>query len=42
MPFGFINGMKTSVSIDKAGRVVLPQHVRRQFHAGTACKSLPE
>ena len=24
--------MKTSISIDKAGRVVLPQHVRRQFH----------
>jgi AbrB family looped-hinge helix DNA binding protein len=24
--------MKTSISIDKAGRVVLPLHVRRQFH----------
>ena len=24
--------MKTSISIDKAGRVVLPQEVRRQFH----------
>ena len=32
MPFGNNNGMKTSVSVDKAGRVVLPQQVRRQFH----------
>ena len=32
MPFGIYDGMKSSVSIDKAGRVVLPQHVRRQFH----------
>lgn len=32
MPFGIIYGMKTSISIDKAGRVVLPQHIRRQFH----------
>lgn len=24
--------MKTSLSIDKAGRIVLPQTVRRQFH----------
>ena len=24
--------MKMSISIDKAGRIVLPQHVRRQFH----------
>lgn len=24
--------MKTSISVDKAGRVVLPQQVRRQFH----------
>ena len=32
MPFGIINGMKTELSIDKAGRVVLPQAVRRQFH----------
>jgi AbrB family looped-hinge helix DNA binding protein len=32
MPFGNIDGMKTSIPIDKAGRVVLPQYVRRQFH----------
>lgn len=24
--------MKISISVDKAGRVVLPQHVRRQFN----------
>ena len=24
--------MKTSLSVDKAGRVVIPQEVRRQFH----------
>lgn len=24
--------MKTSISVDKAGRVVLPRQVRRQFH----------
>ena len=32
VPFGNHNGMKTSISIDKAGRVVLPQEIRRQFH----------
>jgi AbrB family looped-hinge helix DNA binding protein len=32
MPIGNHNGMKTGVSIDKAGRIVLPHHVRRQFH----------
>jgi AbrB family looped-hinge helix DNA binding protein len=32
MPFGILNGMKTELSIDKAGRVVLPQAVRKQFH----------
>ena len=32
MPFGNADGMKTSISVDKAGRVVLPQQVRRQFH----------
>lgn len=32
MPFGNDNTMKTEISIDKAGRVVLPQQVRRLFH----------
>jgi AbrB family looped-hinge helix DNA binding protein len=32
MPFGNNNGMKVGITVDKAGRVVLPQHVRRQFH----------
>ena len=32
MAFGILNGMKTVLTIDKAGRVVLPQAVRRQFH----------
>jgi AbrB family looped-hinge helix DNA binding protein len=32
MPFGSINGMTISISVDKAGRVVLPQNVRRQFN----------
>jgi AbrB family looped-hinge helix DNA binding protein len=32
MPFTIMNGMKTSLSVDKAGRVVLPQQVRRQFN----------
>ncbi len=32
MPFGNIGAMKTEIQIDKAGRVVLPQQVRRQFH----------
>ena len=32
MPFAIINGMKQSIGIDKAGRVVLPQQVRRQFN----------
>jgi AbrB family looped-hinge helix DNA binding protein len=32
MPFGNDNGMTISISVDKAGRVVLPQQVRRQFH----------
>jgi AbrB family looped-hinge helix DNA binding protein len=32
MPFAILNGMKTSVHVDKAGRVVLPQRVRRQFN----------
>ena len=31
MPFGNINGMKSTLTIDKAGRVVLPQKVRNQF-----------
>ena len=38
MPFGIINGMKSTVTIDKAGRMVLPQGVRKQFglHTGSA------
>ena len=32
MPFGISNGMKTNLMVDAAGRVVLPQPVRRQFH----------
>ena len=32
MAFGISNGMNTEVSIDKAGRMVLPQAVRRLFH----------
>jgi len=32
LPFGIDNGMKTEVSVDKAGRMVLPQNVRRLFH----------
>ena len=31
MPFGKINGMKSTLTIDKAGRMVLPQKVRKQF-----------
>jgi AbrB family looped-hinge helix DNA binding protein len=31
MPFGINNTMKSAVSIDKAGRLVLPQQVRRRF-----------
>ena len=27
-----MNAMKAELSIDKAGRVILPQAVRRQFH----------
>jgi bifunctional DNA-binding transcriptional regulator/antitoxin component of YhaV-PrlF toxin-antitoxin module len=32
MPFAIINGMKTEITMDAAGRVVLPQPVRQQFH----------
>ena len=34
MPFGIVNGMKTKseLTIDGAGRIVLPQPVRFQFH----------
>ncbi len=32
MAFGITDGMNTEVSIDKAGRVVLPQGIRRMFH----------
>jgi len=37
MPFGILNGMKSTLTIDKAGRMVLPQRVRKQFglHAGS-------
>ena len=31
LPFGTDNTMKKAVSIDKAGRLVLPQQVRRHF-----------
>jgi AbrB family looped-hinge helix DNA binding protein len=31
MPFGNLNGMKSTLTIDKAGRMVLPQGVRKQF-----------
>lgn len=31
MPFGNINAMKSTLTIDKAGRMVLPQKVRKQF-----------
>jgi len=32
MAFGITNTMKSAINIDKAGRVVLPQEVRRHFH----------
>ena len=32
MSFTIIDGMKTILSVDKAGRIVLPQQVRRQFN----------
>jgi len=37
MPFGILNGMKSTLTIDKAGRMVLPQKVRKQFglHVGS-------
>ena len=31
MPFGNVNGMKSTLTLDKAGRMVLPQRVRKQF-----------
>jgi len=31
LPFGIINGMKDTLILDKAGRMVLPQSVRKQF-----------
>jgi len=35
MPFGILNGMKNEknniLTIDKAGRMVIPQKIRRQF-----------
>ena len=31
MSFGILNGMKSTLTIDKAGRMVLPQRVRKQF-----------
>jgi AbrB family looped-hinge helix DNA binding protein len=38
MAFGILNGMKSTLTIDKAGRMVLPQRVRKQFglHTGSA------
>lgn len=35
MPFGNINGMKTKLMIDRAGRMVLPKAVRDQFRLRT-------
>jgi AbrB family looped-hinge helix DNA binding protein len=32
MACGTLDGMKSALHVDKAGRVVLPQAVRRQFH----------
>jgi len=32
MPFGNDNAMTSAIPIDKAGRLVLPKNVRRQFH----------
>ena len=32
MPYGINNAMKNAIPIDKAGRLVLPQQIRRQFH----------
>jgi AbrB family looped-hinge helix DNA binding protein len=32
MPYGIYNAMKSAIPIDKAGRLILPQQVRRQFH----------
>jgi AbrB family looped-hinge helix DNA binding protein len=32
MPIGICITMKTEIMLDKAGRVVLPKPVRRQFH----------
>lgn len=32
MPFGNCDAMKNAIPIDSAGRLVLPRHVRRQFH----------
>ena len=37
MPFGNMNGMKTKLAIDGAGRMVLPKAIRSQFklHSGS-------
>ena len=35
MPFGNLNAMKNTLTLDKAGRMVLPQHVRTQFDLRT-------
>jgi AbrB family looped-hinge helix DNA binding protein len=32
MPSGKLNGMKQSIAIDRAGRVVLPKPLRERFH----------
>ncbi|MEI6808865.1 MAG: AbrB/MazE/SpoVT family DNA-binding domain-containing protein [bacterium] len=32
MAFGIVNGMNMEVNIDRAGRVVLPQGIRRMFN----------
>ena len=40
MPFGIFNGMTNTLSIDKAGRVVIPQTIRKMFglNAGSTLK----
>ena len=32
MALGTVNAMRRSITIDRAGRIVLPQQVRRHFH----------
>jgi AbrB family looped-hinge helix DNA binding protein len=32
LPFGIRDGTMLTIKVDKAGRVILPQHVRHHFH----------